>query len=133
MNTILDRFDAQDELFRSYNKYLFICPTNRIYSSKTDRWCDTMAMVHVKGKDKGKVVLYALSTCVWCKKTKKLLTELGVDFSYVYVDLLEGEEKANVVDEVTRYNSMRSFPTLVIDDKTSIVGYQEKRIREVLG
>jgi glutaredoxin-like protein NrdH len=92
-----------------------------------------MAMVHVKGKDKGKVVLYALSTCVWCKKTKKLLTELGVDFSYVYVDLLEGKEKANVVDEVTRYNSMRSFPTLVIDDKTSIVGYQEKRIREVLG
>jgi hypothetical protein len=30
MNTIWDRFDAQDELFRSYNKYLFICPTNRI-------------------------------------------------------------------------------------------------------
>jgi glutaredoxin-like protein NrdH len=92
-----------------------------------------MDMVHVKGKDKGNVVLYALSTCVWCKKTKKLLTQLGVDFQYVYVDLLEGEEKAKVVDEVARYNPSRSFPTLVIDDTTSIVGYQEKRIREVLG
>jgi glutaredoxin-like protein NrdH len=92
-----------------------------------------MDMVHVKGKDKGNVVLYALSTCVWCKKTKKLLTELGVDFQYVYVDLLEGEEKAKVVDEVARYNPSHSFPTLVIDDTTSIVGYQEKRIREVLG
>jgi glutaredoxin-like protein NrdH len=92
-----------------------------------------MDMVHVKGKDKGKVVLYALSTCVWCKKTKKLLTQLGVDFQYVYVDLLDGKEKAKVVDEVARYNPSRSFPTLVIDDTTSIVGYQEKRIREVLG
>jgi glutaredoxin-like protein NrdH len=92
-----------------------------------------MDMVHVKGKDKGNVVLYALSTCVWCKKTKKLLTQLGVDFQYVYVDLLDGKEKAKVVDEVARYNPSRSFPTLVIDDTTSIVGYQEKRIREVLG
>jgi glutaredoxin-like protein NrdH len=92
-----------------------------------------MDMVHVKGEYKGKVILYALSTCVWCKKTKKLLTELGVDFSYIFVDLLEGEEKVKAVNEVARYNPSRSFPTLVIDDTTSIVGYQEKRIREVLG
>ena len=92
-----------------------------------------MAMVHVKGKNKGKVVLYALSTCVWCKKTKKLLTELGVAFSYVYVDLLKGDEKEKVLEEMSRYNSFRSFPTLVIDDQMSIVGYQERKIREVLG
>ena len=92
-----------------------------------------MDMIHVKGEYKGKVILYALSTCVWCKKTKKLLTELGVDFSYVFVDLLDGKEKAEAVNEVARYNPSRSFPTLVIDDTTSIVGYQEKRIREVLG
>jgi glutaredoxin-like protein NrdH len=90
-----------------------------------------MAMVHVKGKNKGEIILYALSTCVWCKKTKKLLTELGVDFHYVYVDLLEGEEQASVLAEMVRYNPQRSFPTLVIGDKTSIVGYQERKIREV--
>jgi len=33
-------------------------------------------------------MLYALSTCVWCKKTKELLASLGVDHSYVFVDLL---------------------------------------------
>ena len=92
-----------------------------------------MSQVHVKGENKGKIILYALSTCVWCKKTKKLLTELGVDFSYVYVDLLKGEEQVNVMAEVSRFNSSRSFPTLVIDDETVIVGYQEKKIREVLG
>lgn len=36
-----------------------------------------MDMVHVKGKGTGKVILYALSTCVWCKNAKKLLIELG--------------------------------------------------------
>jgi glutaredoxin-like protein NrdH len=92
-----------------------------------------MTLVHVKGKNKGNVMLYALSTCVWCNKTKKLLTELGVDFHYVYVDLLEGEERAKVLAEMTRHNSSRSFPTLVIDDKTTIIGYQGKKIRKVLG
>jgi glutaredoxin-like protein NrdH len=43
---------------------------------------------HITGKNKGKVVMYGLSTCIWCKKTRQLLTDLGMDFDYVYVDLL---------------------------------------------
>lgn len=92
-----------------------------------------MAMVHIEGEDKGKIILYALSTCVWCKKTKKLLTELGVDFHYVYVDLLEEDEKEKVLDEMKTHNSLCSFPTLVMDDKTCIIGYNEGRIRVVMG
>ena len=42
---------------------------------------------HVKGKNKGDVKLYALSTCVWCGKTKDLLNELGIEFKFIYVDL----------------------------------------------
>ncbi len=92
-----------------------------------------MTMVYIEGKDKGNIVLYALSTCVWCKETKKLLTELGVDFHYIYVDLLEEDEIEKVLDEVKHHNPVCSFPTLVIDDKTCIVGYNEGMIREALG
>ena len=92
-----------------------------------------MMMEHIEGKDKGKIILYALSTCVWCKKTKKLLTELGVDFHYVYADLLEEDEREKVLDEIKHHNPTCSFPTLVIDDKTAIIGYNEERIREALG
>jgi len=92
-----------------------------------------MTMVHIEGEDKGNIILYALSTCVWCKKTKKLLTELGVDFDYVFVDLLEEDEKEKVLDEMKLHNPACSFPTLVFDDKTCIIGYNEGRIREVLG
>lgn len=90
-----------------------------------------MDFKRVDGKDKGKITLYALSTCIWCKKTKELLSSMGVGFNYVYVDLLKGEDRDKAIQEVRRYNLNSSFPTLVIGDK-GIVGYREKEIREAL-
>ena len=90
-----------------------------------------MNFEHVDGKDKGKVTLYALSTCGWCKKTKELLLGLGVGFNYIYVDLLKGDDRSKMIDEVIHYNPSCSFPTLVIGDKC-IVGFHEKEIREAL-
>ena len=87
---------------------------------------------HVKGRKKGKVVLYALSTCVWCKKTRNLLDEIGVEYHYVYVDLLDREENEKVRAEVVKWNPQGSFPTIVIDDKNCITGFDESRIREEL-
>ena len=87
-------------------------------------------MEHIDGKDKGKVTLYALSTCGWCKKTKELLIELEVEFSYIYVDLLEGEERSKVIEQVKKFNKQLSFPTLVIDDDKTIVGFNEEGIKE---
>lgn len=92
-----------------------------------------MEFENVEGKDKGKVVLYALSTCVWCKRTKKLLGDLGVNYSYVFVDQLDRETRDKVDEEVRRWNPRCSFPTLVINDDKCIVGYQEDDIREALG
>ena len=91
-----------------------------------------MGVEHVNGKKKGKIVLYALSTCGWCAKTKDLLRELGVDFDYMYVDLLEGQEQDRVMNEVEKWNPKGSFPTLIIRDRQCIVGFQEKEIREAL-
>ena len=59
-----------------------------------------MEVKRVEGKNKGEVILYALSTCVWCKKTKKLLNELGVEYSYIDVDLLNDKERATIEEEV---------------------------------
>ncbi|MDP2797365.1 MAG: glutaredoxin family protein [Methanoregula sp.] len=89
-----------------------------------------MGIEHVSGKNKGTVMLYALSTCGWCKRTKELLREIGVEFDYVYVDLLEGTEQDMAMDNVERFNPSGSFPTLVINDKKCIVGFKEQEIRE---
>ncbi|MEF8879790.1 MAG: glutaredoxin family protein [Candidatus Thermoplasmatota archaeon] len=85
----------------------------------------------VEGEDKGKIMLYALSTCVWCRRTKNLLDDLGVKYSYIYVDKLDGEEKESVKEEIKKHNSKFSFPTLVIDGET-VVGFKEDKIRDKL-
>ncbi len=90
-----------------------------------------MNFERVDGKDKGKITLYALSTCIWCKKTKEMLSSLGVGFDYIYVDLLKGEDRAEALEEIKRYNPSISFPTLVIGDNV-VVGFREKEIREAL-
>ncbi len=88
-----------------------------------------MDVKHVEGKDKGKIMLYAISTCVWCKKVKKLLGSLNVDYYYIDVDLLQGEERVEVEEEVMKWNPLCSFPTLVMNDKESVNGYDEEEIR----
>ena len=87
---------------------------------------------HVKGKNKGKIMLYALSTCGWCRKTKEFLNSLGVEYSYIYVDLLEEKDSLNTMNKIKHWNPRCSFPTVVINDKTCIVGFKEEDIKEAL-
>ena len=91
-----------------------------------------MTVVHVPGRKSGNVMLYALSTCGWCRKTKELLDDLGVEYDYEYVDQLQGDEREAAIREVTRWNPSCSFPTVVIDNKKCIIGYKESEIREAL-
>ncbi len=91
-----------------------------------------MKINHVSGEKKGQIVLYALSTCVWCRKTKELLDQMGVEYSFIDVDLLPGEEKTKATEEVKTLNPRCSFPTLAIDDQC-VVGYDEQKIKEALG
>lgn len=80
-----------------------------------------------------KVKFYALSTCGWCKKTKRFLDAHNVDYQVDYVDLLTGTERARVMAEMERWNPRRTFPTVVVDDSEVVVGFREDRLREVLG
>jgi len=91
-----------------------------------------MKFEHVDGVNKGKIVLYALSTCVWCKRTKQFLGNLGVKFDYIFVDHLKGDDRNSIMKDVEKWNPRCSFPTMVIDDKKCIVGFKEDEIKEAL-
>ncbi len=91
-----------------------------------------MALEHIAGKNVGDIKLYALSTCPWCKKTKKLLDDMGVEYSFVDVDLLTGDEKNQTVAAVKKWNPSMSFPTMVINNSKTIIGFQEAQIKEAL-
>ena len=91
-----------------------------------------MSVVHVPGRKAGHVMLYALSTCGWCGKTKKLLDDLGVEYDYEYVDQLQGGEQEEAVRKVMKWNPSCSFPIVVIDNRKCIIGYKENEIREAI-
>jgi glutaredoxin len=86
----------------------------------------------VNGKNRGAILLYALSTCQWCHKTKELLEDLGVAFDYEYVDLLGEKEQDAAVRELQKWNPTGMFPTLVIDNSHAILGFREQEIKKAL-
>jgi len=92
-----------------------------------------MNIEHVNGKNKGKIMLYALSTCGWCRKTKEFLKKIGVEYYFVYVDLLEGKDRDEAIKEVGKWNPRRSYPTIVINDKICVSGYKEDEIKKAIG
>jgi glutaredoxin-like protein NrdH len=88
-----------------------------------------MGLTHVEGRQAGKVTLYALSTCIWCRRTRNLLDELGIAYDYEYVDLLQGNERKQAMEAVRKWNPEVSFPTMIVGDKC-IAGFKEAEIRE---
>jgi len=92
-----------------------------------------MEFIHVTGENKGKVILYAISTCIWCKKTKQLLNDIGVEYSFVDVDLLDQNEKDAVKREVFKWKKTIGYPLIVIDDKECIPTFDEDIIKSRFG
>jgi glutaredoxin len=84
-------------------------------------------------KKQHQVVLYALSTCVWCKMTKQFLKDNNVAFEYIDVDLLEEEDKQKVRDQIMSKGGSLSYPTTIVDDKTVVTGFRKDQLKEALG
>ena len=84
-------------------------------------------------KNKHKVVLYALSTCVWCKMTKQFLKENEVEFEYIDVDLCEQEDKQRIREHIQSKGGPLSYPTTIVDDKIIVTGFRKDLLKEALG
>jgi glutaredoxin len=95
--------------------------------SKQREMCIMAERIHVEGTDKGDILVYGLSTCVWCKKAKSFFEAQGIAYDYIFVDLLESDERDKVLDEIAKWNPKVSFPTIVIND-SCVVGFKEEEI-----
>ncbi len=84
-------------------------------------------------KNQHKVILYALSTCVWCKMTKQFLNDNNVEYEYLDVDLLEETEKQKVKKELVEKTKSMGFPMVMVDDKDVVTGFKKDKLRETLG
>jgi len=92
-----------------------------------------MKIVKVNGKNnKHKVLLYALSTCAWCKMTKQFLKDNNIEYEYVDVDLCHEEDKEKIKREILNRGGILSYPTIIVDDKILITGFRKDKLKEIL-
>ena len=56
-----------------------------------------------------------------------------MDFDYIYIDLLSGDDEETAIREVKRFNPSVSFPTVIINDERAILGFDEQAIRKAFG
>jgi len=90
-----------------------------------------MALQQVAGDKIAHIVVYSLSTCSQCRNAKQLLSDLHIEFFFEDVDVLGEEDQRNVMVEVSRWNPRRSFPTIVVNNKQVIIGYDEVELRRL--
>ena len=92
-----------------------------------------MEKIRVSGKNKAhKVLMYAISTCAWCKMTKQFLKDNDVEYEYVDVDMASDEDHEQIRKEITRLGASPSYPTIIVDEKTVITGFRKDKIKEAL-
>ena len=76
--------------------------------------------------------VFALSTCIHCKRAKEYLDQCGVEYTPVHVDWMTGQERTDILAEMKQYNPAQSFPTIIIGD-TVIIGFKKEEIEKALG
>jgi glutaredoxin len=92
-----------------------------------------MQFSKVFGRNKEhKVIVFALSTCAWCKLVKQFLKNNEVEYSYIDIDLSQEEEKEEIRQMIRDKGGPLSFPTTIIDDKILITGFKKDKIKEAL-
>lgn len=92
-----------------------------------------MLTTKVEGNNrKHKVLLYAISTCGWCKRAKQTLKDLDVEYEYIDIDLCSREDKKEVTKDILSRKGRLSYPTVIIDNKILLTGPSRERLREVL-
>ena len=98
----------------------------------TEELIDNLA-VEVKGsKDKRDILIFTLSTCMWCKKCKRWLDERDINYRYVDVDRIQYSQKSQIIDYLKQnYSSRVSYPFMICDDE-HVIGYDPDRYEELM-
>jgi glutaredoxin len=77
-----------------------------------------------------KVILYTLSTCPWCMKTKEFFAKNHIPFEYTDYDLADAATQAQILRELDAIGAS-GFPVVRIGDQM-IEGYQPARFAKLL-
>ncbi|MGA0064960.1 MAG: glutaredoxin family protein [Ilumatobacteraceae bacterium] len=78
--------------------------------------------------DTPSVVMYSTQWCGYCKRLKKMMQDVGIDFAEVDIERVPGT--AELVEKVN--NGNRTVPTLVFSDGTAMTNPSLAKVQEKL-
>ena len=79
-----------------------------------------------------KIIIFTLSTCMWCKKTKRYLNENNIKYRYIDVDKIDPNDKAIIINYLrSNYEERISYPFLVCESG-HVIGYDPNKYVELL-
>ena len=78
---------------------------------------------------KEKPVVYALSTCPYCKRTRRFLDEHKIEYDCIEVDLLDDKAQDEAMKKVEKLTGKRAFPVVIVG-KEIWVGHDESKLRK---
>lgn len=76
--------------------------------------------------------MYAISTCGWCKRAKKVLNENEVEYEYIDLDIANQEDKEIIRKDIQKRGGILAYPTVIIDDQILLTGPSPDKLRQVL-
>ena len=77
------------------------------------------------------VKMYTLSTCPWCKKTKKFFRDHEIPFEFIDYDKSDDETREKILKEM-RQHGANGFPYVKIGEDI-IVGYKPEEYANAMG
>ena len=84
-----------------------------------------------KGSEEN-ILIFTLTTCMWCKKCKRFLEERKLKYRYIDVDKIERQDKSKILDYLkSTYDTRISYPFLVCKSG-HVVGYNPNKYEELL-
>lgn len=78
-----------------------------------------------------KVSMYTLSTCPWCRKTKKFFTEHNIPFDFIDYDLSDDATQKRIIADMDSHKAS-GFPFVMINGDT-VEGYNPDRYTQLMG
>ena len=76
-------------------------------------------------------MVYGLSTCPWCRKTKQYFTDKQIEFQYVNYDLANEEEQSKIMQDMKKLGGGNAFPFVRIG-KEVVIGYNPEKFSTLL-
>ncbi|MFX1506045.1 MAG: glutaredoxin domain-containing protein [Promethearchaeota archaeon] len=79
------------------------------------------------------IFLFAISTCVWCKKGKRWLKKKGYSYSYFDIDKIPVKEKNQLKKDIENAFGIKPrFPFLIVNKVKFDAGYNPDTWEEMI-